>query len=325
MTTSTHPAQFFRHELVLHAGTKTLIDLMAPFVRDGAAAGDQILVVGEPDFVDDMLAAVPDVPGIRAAPESGRERFPGRDLHKFQQVLSTLDIAESRVRVVNQMPTMTKHQWEEWRRYEAAANYVLAPYRVWGTCAYDTDRLDATMLEDLTASHPHVCTVAGRCLSERFADLDHHISGYLDVPPHPIEATHPQLSLPDPSAPAARRAVQDLGTAVGLPLAAMQAAALAVSETVTNASVHGRRPVSLKAWTSGERLTVSVTDAGTGPHPLVGLRPASLDSPSGRGMWILHQLLSDLHHRTHRDGYTVRFSVGRETTIHSSPGGTDAG
>jgi anti-sigma regulatory factor (Ser/Thr protein kinase) len=316
VTTYTLPDHGFQHELVLHAGTAALIDLMIPYVRAGAAAGEPIIVVGEPQFVDEMLAAVPDVPDIRAVPESGRARFPGRDLRQFQQILSSLDTAESRVRVVNQMPTMTNHEWHEWRRYEAAANYVLAPFRVWGTCAYDTDRLDEAMLDDLIASHPHVHTVNGRRPSEPFATLDHHIRGYLDLPPHPIERTPPQLSLIDPSAPTARRAILDLGTVLALPPAAIKAAALAVSETVTNGSVHGKTPVRLNAWTDGGRLTVSVSDAGTGPHPLVGLRPAPVDSLSGRGMWILHQLLADLHHRTDRHGYTVRFSVGHETTIH---------
>jgi anti-sigma regulatory factor (Ser/Thr protein kinase) len=314
--TPTSSGRCFEHELVLHAGSEALVDLMVPFVRDGATAGDQVLVVGEPDFVDAMLAAVPDVAGIRAVPEAGRERFPGRDLHQFQQVLSTLDAARSRVRVVNQMPRMTELQWQEWRRYEAAANYVLAPYRVWGTCAYDTERLDHTMLADLSASHEHVLDGAGRRGSDRFADLDEHIGGYLDLPPHPIEATPPELALHDPSAHAARRAVEELGTAVGLPRDAVRAAVLAVSETVTNGYRHGRAPVSVKVWTAGGRLTVAVHDAGGGPHPLVGLRPAPLESPSGRGLWILHQLIADLHHRTDPDGYTVLFGVGRDAALY---------
>ncbi|WP_258723385.1 sensor histidine kinase [Cellulomonas sp. NS3] len=317
MTSTTSPGRSFEHELVLHAGPEALVDLMVPFVRDGAAAGDEILVVGEPAFVDAMLAAVPDVAGVRAVPQAGRERFPGRDLHRFQQVLTTLDATRSRVRVVNQMPAMSELQWQEWRRYEAAANYVLAPYRVLGTCAYDTERLDHTMLEDLSASHEHVLDGAGRRPSGRFADLDEHIGGYLDLPPHPIEATPPQLALHDPSAHAARRAVHELGTAAGLPPAAIQAAVLAVSETVTNGFRHGRVPVSVKVWTAGGRLTVTVSDSGQGPHPLVGLCAPPLDSPSGRGMWILHQLIADLHHRTDRHGYTVRFSVGLDSPLHS--------
>ena len=299
----------FEHELVLHHGPAELIDLMVPFMRDGADAGDQVVVVGEPTFVQDLLAAVPDIPDVLAVPEFGRERHPGRDLRKFQQVLSTLEGAGPRVRVVNQMPTMTDHQWHEWRRYEAAANFVLAPYRVWGTCAYDTDRLDARTLEDLTISHSHVKTSAGRRPSHDFAGLSDHIRSYLDLPPHPIEATQPLLSLQDPSAAAARQVIRSVARTFGLTPTATESAVLAVSETVTNGSLHGREPVSLRVWAEDGRITVAVNDMGTGPHPLVGLLPVPVDSGSGRGMWILHQLLADLHHRTDRDGYTVRFSV----------------
>jgi anti-sigma regulatory factor (Ser/Thr protein kinase) len=299
----------FEHELVLHHGPAELIDLMVPFLRDGADAGDQVVVVGEPALVQDLLAAVPDIPDVLAVPALGRERYPGRDLRKFQQVLSTLEGAGSRVRVVNQMPTMTDHQWHEWRRYEAAANFALAPYPVWGTCAYDTDRLDARMLEDLTTSHSHVKTSAGRRPSDDFARLSDHIRTYLDLPPHPIEATEPLLSLQDPSAAAARQVLRSVARTFGLTPTATESAVLAVSETVTNGSLHGREPVSLRVWADNGRITVAVSDIGTGPHPLVGLLPVPMDSDSGRGMWILHQMLADLHHRTDRDGYTVRFSV----------------
>ena len=299
----------FEHDLVLHHGAAELIDLMVPFMRDGADAGDQVVVVGEPTFVQDLLAAVPDIPDVLAVPEFGRERSPGRDLHKFLQILSTLQESGSRVRVVNQMPTMTGHQWHEWRRYEAAANFALAPFRVWGTCAYDTDRLDDRMLQDLTTSHSHVKTSVGRRPSNDFARLSDHIRTYLDAPPHPIEATQPLLSLQDPSAAAARQVIRSVAATFGLTPTATESAVLAVSETVTNGSLHGRAPVSLRVWADNGRITVAVNDMGAGPHPLVGLIPVPVDSDSGRGMWILHQIVADLHHRTDRDGYTVRFSV----------------
>jgi anti-sigma regulatory factor (Ser/Thr protein kinase) len=299
----------FQHELVLHDGAADLIDLMVPFMRDGADAGEQVVVVGEPEFVQKMLAAVPGIPDVLAVPQAGRERYPGRDLRKFQEVLSSLEGAGARVRVVNQMPVMNDHQWQEWRRYEAAANLVLAPYRVWGTCAYDVGRLDPRMLEDLTTSHSHVTTAAGRRPSDRFARLDHHIRSYLDLPRHPIEATEPLVSLVDPSLAAARQVIRSLATTFALTPADTESALLAVTETVSNGSRHGQKPVSLRVWTHDGQVIVAVNDVGTGPHPLVGLLPAPTDSESGRGLWILHQLLCDLHHRTDPDGYTVRFSV----------------
>jgi anti-sigma regulatory factor (Ser/Thr protein kinase) len=299
----------FEHELVLHDGAAELIDLMVPFMRAGADAGEQVVVVGEPEFVHELLAAVPGIPNVLAVPQAGPERYPGRDLRKFQELLSTLDGAGARVRVVNQMPVMNDDQWHEWRRYEAAANLVLAPYRVRGTCAYDVGRLDPQMLEDLTTSHSHVRTAAGRRPSDRFARLDDDIRTYLDLPPHPIEATKPLLSLMDPSLREARHVLRSLARTFGLTPTDTESALLAVTETVSNGSRHGQKPVSLRVWAHDGQVIVAVNDVGTGPHPLVGLLPVPADSESGRGMWILHQILRDLHHRTGPDGYTVRFSV----------------
>jgi anti-sigma regulatory factor (Ser/Thr protein kinase) len=301
----------FRHELVLHDGPRELVDAMVPFVRDGAAAGERVVVVGEPDFIDALLSAAPDLAQVHTLSQPGRARYPGRDLTQFREALVTLTAGngDEAFRVVNQMPVMTAYQWQEWRRYEAAVNVVLADHPVWGACAYDRQLTPSAVLDDLEASHSHLLTSEGSRPSEAFDRLDDRLDGYLDVPPHPIEATDPALVLSEPTAADARRAVAELAGRSGLPDDATEVAVLAASETVTNGFLHGRPPVSLRGWTSPGELTVAVTDAGRGPHPLVGLIPPPVDSTSGRGVWILHQLVSDLHHRRDEGGYTVRFTV----------------
>jgi len=310
MTSSAQvPVRCPAHDLVLHDGPEALLELAARFVRGGVDKGDQVVVVGEPAFVDDLRAATRGVTGVHLIREAARNRFPGRDMRRFADLLAALVRAPSPIRVINQMPPMTADEWLEWRRYEAAANVLLAPYPVWGTCAYDASVLEPAMLDDLLASHSHVTTPIGRRASERFEDLDERVHGYLDVPPHPIEATPPALTLDDPSAATARRAVRDLAHRAGLPSDATDFAVLAASETVTNGSLHGRPPVAVRGWVGDGRVTVTVSDEGPGPHPLVGLLPVPVDSESGRGMLILHQLIADLHHRTDGTGYTVRFSI----------------
>jgi len=310
MTAPTALRPAAHHDLVLHEGTAQLVDLMVPYVRDGAAAGDHVLVVGEADFVDAVLAAVPGAHGVRCA---GSERYPGRELRLFRGVRDDLVDAHVRVRLVNQMPVMTVHQWYEWRRYEAAANVFLDPHSVWGACAYDTSAMAPDVLADLRASHSGVRSADGHLPSDHVPDLGRLVEGYLDLPPHPVEATRPVLELADPTPAAARHAVEDLATRCGLPEDAAESAVLAASETVTNGWLHGRAPVSLRAWAGPGRLTVTVSDTGRGAHPLVGLLPARPESLSGRGMWMLHQLVGDISHRHDDAGYTVRFSVDGAT------------
>jgi anti-sigma regulatory factor (Ser/Thr protein kinase) len=166
------------------------------------------------------------------------------------------------------------------------------------------------------ATHPSVRTPAGRHHSTDFAGLDACTRRFLDVPPHPIEETEPSIVLADPDAAEARRAARDLATTCGLSPAARESVILATNEAVTNAWVHGRAPVLLRAWaTEPGRVTVAVTDAGPGPDPLVGLAPGDPDSSSGHGMWLVHLLVSHIHHRTTPDGYTVTFTVDGDTAV----------
>lgn len=323
MTATTHATSRHEHELVLHDGPAHLVELMAPFVREGVACGDDIVVLGDPDFVAALLAGVPDVPSqqVHTHAEVPGDRFPARDLRRFERVLSPLVREGSRVRVVNQMPPMSADRWLEWRRYEAAVDVVLSRYPVWGTCGYDLAALAPGTLADLRASHPHVRTSDGRHASPEYGHPAAGTDHYFRVPAHRVEDVRPTLSLPDPTAAEARHAVRDLAVVCGLPPTAQEAVTLASSEAVTNATTHGTPPVLLRAWAEeGGRLTVAVSDAGPGPDPLVGLVPGARRALSGHGMWIVHLLLPEIHHRTTDRGYTITFSADRETAL-STPGG----
>lgn len=352
------------HELVLHDGDAELVDLMVPFLRDGAAAGDRLVVLGDPRFVTALLAAVPELsegPGLQVLAEPDTDRVPARDLHRFERMLGGAGPAAPaapagrpapRFRVANQMPAMTAARWPEWRRYEAAVNVVLEPSGAWGTCGYDTGRLERGMVADLRASHPSVRTADGCGPSAPFAELAGRVRGYLDVPPLPVEGTEPTLVMARATPVRARQAVRELAVRAGLPRAAQEAVVLATNEAVANAHLHGRPPVVLRAWvtegagpgstdtsrsaagTSGSaastagradpasgRLTVAVSDTGPGPHPLVGMVPVDRDGTGG-GLWIVHLLLPEVHHRTGPEGYTVTFAVDRTTVL---PGLLDPG
>ncbi|MGW6130292.1 MEDS domain-containing protein [Cellulomonas sp. NPDC055163] len=316
--TTTHPGRTFRHDLVLHDGPEDLVRLMAPFLREGAAAGERTVVLGRPDLVDALLAAVPEVTDALTLREHDHERFAGRDLHRAQQLLARLGGEGTRVRVVNQMPVATTpEQWHEWRRYEAAANVVLAPYRAWGKCAHDARALDAAMLGDLRAMHDHVEDAHGGGPNTDFDAAGARAGTFLDVPAHPTEASPPTLALVDPSSAEARHAVRDLALRAGLPETAQEIVILATSEAVENAWTHGRAPVLVRGWLDRPgRVTVAVSDTGPGPHPLVGLLPHAAGGPFDRGgMWMVQVLLRDVHHHTGPGGYTVTFSIDDDPVV----------
>ncbi len=88
-----------------------------------------------------------------------------------------------------------------------------------------------------------------------------------------------------PHAPArARRLIAELGASV-LDRDELNRARLAVSELVTNAVVHGRGVISLRASLDRDRLLVEVIDEGSGFARVVHER--SFDDLGGRGLDIV--------------------------------------
>ena len=60
---------------------------------------------------------------------------------------------------------------------------------------------------------------------------------------------------------------------------------LATSEVVTNAILHGKGPVRLRAWTGSTAVRVEVSDAGQrNPQPATGI---GSDEEAGRGLLIV--------------------------------------
>ncbi|WP_410675888.1 ATP-binding protein [Amycolatopsis sp. cmx-4-68] len=128
--------------------------------------------------------------------------------------------------------------------------------------------------------------------------------------PYPIQRTAPLAELTDPQPRAARQAVTDFNK-TDLPAAEIDDLVLAVSEIVDNALRYGRSPVRMRIWADAEHLVVTVHDTGEGPgDPFAGLLPAARDI-GGRGLWITHQVCSQV--ALHRDdtGFTVRLTAGR--------------
>jgi hypothetical protein len=84
-----------------------------------------------------------------------------------------------------------------------------------------------------------------------------------------------------------------------------------VSEAISDALIHGRRPVRFRLWVAPGRIVATVTDRGDGPaDPFAGLLPVSKTGPGGLGLWLTHQLCSHVTLDTTDHGFTIRLVVG---------------
>ena len=123
-----------------------------------------------------------------------------------------------------------------------------------------------------------------------------------------VEQQEPDLRLTDPAPVDARRAVQELIETAALSSRDAEGLVGAVSEVVTNASLHGRPPVQLLGWVGDGSVTVTVTDQGDGPaDPEVGHQPAEREpGGGGLGLWLARQMVAELAMGHDTAGFTVR-------------------
>jgi anti-sigma regulatory factor (Ser/Thr protein kinase) len=107
----------------------------------------------------------------------------------------------------------------------------------------------------------------------------------------------------------ARTFVTELATAFDFSADAVQRAALAVSEVVTNAIVYGRPPILLSMTVGDGVARIEVHDGAGGSFPEVRADP----DVGGRGLAIVDRVTSSWGCRADRDGRgkTVWFTVAR--------------
>jgi anti-sigma regulatory factor (Ser/Thr protein kinase) len=105
------------------------------------------------------------------------------------------------------------------------------------------------------------------------------------------------------------------GRAAAWPAGLLDLVLLLTSELVTNAVIHGRRPVALGLADDGDQITIEISDGD--PHPLPGEPGRPPDTQQdGRGLLIVHNLAHHWGCRLHRTppGKTVWFELHYQYT-----------
>jgi anti-sigma regulatory factor (Ser/Thr protein kinase) len=303
------------HEAAFYGSDEEFLGVVVPFLRDGVAAGEPTLSLfgGHNQYLlRDTLGAGSDVVFIDGGNHYMR---PAAAIRRHREMLAGY-VAEgaTQIRIAGEVPHPgVGVPWEWWARYEAAANEVYDDFPMYGLCPYDTRTAPPEVLDDVRRTHTHVVTQDGHrqpspVYQPPRAFLAETVRPWAD----PVESGRPVFDQADPSAAWARRAVGSLQETAALDGDDINGLLLSVSEAVSNAILHGRAPIRMRAWAEPGRIVVAVTDAGPGPaDPVAGLMPA--DRPvgaGGLGLWMMHQLCAYVSLRRAPDGFTVRLVAG---------------
>ena len=302
------------HDALLFSSPDELAAATVPFVQEGLAAGDVVVVTASPATADVVRTAVDD-DRVRVLPRDvayGR-RTPAA-VTAFRRLTDELAATGARrVRVLGETDFgRTEREQLEWQRYEAVLNDALADWPLWGLCLFDTTRLPETVLESVARTHPTVVAGRSRTPNPRFVDPAAYLRG-LPVPEEPLQSGVPRLAVDDVAdLIALRHAVAAELASVGGPREVVEDFLLAVDETTSNAVRHGAPPVDLRLWTSADRVVCAVTDHGRGlDDPFAGYGPAHGQdlSRGGMGVWLARQLCDHVDISSGPDGVTVRLTT----------------
>jgi anti-sigma regulatory factor (Ser/Thr protein kinase) len=313
------------HEAGFYADDSEFLALIVPFVVEGLAAGEPVVIGYDARKSDLLRAALAGPARVTFIVDQSLYASPARAIEAYRRQFERhVAAGAGQIRIAGDVPHEGNGgRFEGWDRYESAVNAVWQEYPVWSRCLYDATTVPDDVRDVVERTHRRLVTPDGRAAaSPRYQD----VGEFAPLPPaaDPLEATAPAVRLVDASLKTTRHRVADaahgrVGDAV------LDELVFALSEAVVNAHVHGRPPTTVDAWTGEGRVLVRVHDAGPGPpDPLTGLVPAPGGcSGAGLGLWLTHQLDHvDVALLTDATGFTVRLRGGRPPAPAGTPVGT---
>jgi anti-sigma regulatory factor (Ser/Thr protein kinase) len=298
----------FFHEAALYSSDEELLDVTVPFLEGGIAAGEPTVAVLTPEH-EKLFRSAMDLSKLTVVPAVDEYPRPAVALRRYRELIGSMVDGAEQVRVVGHVPHPgTGEPWDWWARYEALINKVFAGFPLWGLCSYDTRITPDAVLDDVHRTHPYLLTAErGHAVNGGFEEPHRFPASWRDAPRPEPEPGAPFFELTGATAAEARQAVRMAAAQTDLDRARCEDFVMAVSEIVTNGSVHGCSPVRLRLWRTADRLVATVTDRGTGPaDPFAGLIATEDSRTAGLGLWIAFQVCRHVALYRDDEGFVVR-------------------
>jgi len=314
-TTDIHHADQFRHEALFYANEDQFLGGTVPFIRGGVRAGEPVLVVESAAKIGMLRAALGhDAGAVLFADMAGVGANPARIIPAWQDFVNHHQGA-TRLRGIGEpiWKERTPDELIECQRHESLLNVAFGRGRPWSLlCPYDTETLDAAVIDEARRSHEFVTDGSQAQSSDLFRGLDASGAPF-DVPLPERGTALARIRFGAPDLAAVRNLVANQAEAAGL--GAMRAAelAIAVNEIATNSIHHGGGRGILTIWLEPSAVICEIGDHGHFDRALVDRERPGKSVAAPRGLWLANQLCDLVQIRSLRDGTVVRLHKRRGT------------
>lgn len=318
-TAATQQQAGFRHKAMMYAGEDGFLAGTLPFLREGIALEQPMLVVVAPRKIAGLRAALGD--------DARHVHFedmwhvgvnPARIIPAWKDFCER-DGADGRaVRGIGEPIWAERSAAElvECHRHESLLNLAFADaedFRL--LCPYDTTTLDPAVVAEARRTHPLVVEDGGVQESACFHGLEAAAEPCLAPLPRP-PAGADELTIDAHSLAMVRAAVTRHAARAALTAERIEDLVLAVNELATNSVLHGGGRGTLRIWeiragdaeaTHDDRaaLVCEVRDDGTLEQPLAGRHRPAEGQIGNYGLWLVNQLCDFVEQRTLPGGGNV--------------------
>lgn len=301
----------FRHEALLYRGLQDFLAATLPFIREGLAAGEPVMVAVPPPRVAAIRDALGgEAPRVHFVDMTELGRNPACIIPAWHSFLEGRPPGGGRVRGIGEPIWVGRSPAEigECQRHEALLNLAFDGGPAWSlVCPYDAEGLDPAVLAEAGRGHPHLR--GGGASAESPAYQGPHA-----LPDAPLaEPRGPVLEFPvrPGQLDAVRSAVGRHAAAAGLDPGACADLVVAMNELAVNAVRHGGGRGWVRMWAEAGEVVCEVRDRGRIDDPLVGRRRPAPDQLGGRGLWWVNRLCDLVQVRTSDEGSVVRVHMHR--------------
>jgi anti-sigma regulatory factor (Ser/Thr protein kinase) len=307
----------FSHEALLYSNTDEYLAGTVPFIQEGLASGEAVMVVELPDKIELLrshLGAA--AQGVHFADMLTLGANPALIIPAWRDFIDQNKLKGRRMRGIGEpiYPARRPAELLECQRHEELLNLAFDGGHPWRLlCPYDTSALSESVVNEGIRSHPHVHDGSG---THQKTNHGRPLSAPFDSPLPDPPRDHQSLVLDYQyqHLDRLRSLVAEQGRNAGLPDSRIAGLVMAANEVATNSLLHGGGVSFVCTWQAEGALVCEVTDGGHFDKPLIDRERPAGDPHASRGLWLSNHLCDLVQIHSNSRGTTVRLHMWLEPT-----------
>lgn len=301
-------AKPFRHVALFYDGDESFLSGTLPFVREGLAADEPVMVAlnpAETELLSDALGADADVVAFADMTKIGAN--PARIISEWKAFVEQHGPGRPARgvgapiwagRSDEELVECQLHEALLNRAFSKAENFELL-------CPYDTATLPIPVLQEACCSHPVITTGGQDQVSRSYRGAD-GVPPAAEAPLRPPPASARALGFDRHNLTEVRALAGDCARHAGLGPAASGEFILAVHELAANSVRHAGGIGVLRGWLDDGAAICEVRDSGHIEDPLAGRLAPRSGQLGGWGLWLVNAACDLVQIRTGPSGTVVR-------------------